>query len=233
MLPPRAYIFIGLNAARVLSVIAMLLVFSSSIEVMVTNIKAVNYYEAHKGDNNATMSAMNMDYIAGSTVPSQPAGIFWAITVTLILSECSWPISFFDHFFPVLGSGFGTGALVIFQIGAQILSHHVDEFALVSAFFLFSLSCLNTLIGQVEALHDSLPRYVSPTPPAWPPTRTVALGRNNSTTSSFGTPEPVRASVQSASHYDDDERSTVAEEEDEEAIRHHSPPVFKSSCTAL
>ncbi|KAJ3779578.1 hypothetical protein GGU10DRAFT_382244 [Lentinula aff. detonsa] len=62
---------------------------------------------------------------------------------------------------------------------------------------------------------------------------TVALGRNNSTTSSFGTPEPVRASVQSASHYDDDERSTVAEEEDEEAIRHHSPPVFKSSCTAL
>ncbi|KAJ3791928.1 hypothetical protein GGU11DRAFT_821565 [Lentinula aff. detonsa] len=64
MLPPRAYIFIGLNAARVLSVIAMLLVFSSSIEVMVTNIKAVNYYEAHKGDNNATMSAMNMDYIA-------------------------------------------------------------------------------------------------------------------------------------------------------------------------
>ncbi|KAJ3779675.1 hypothetical protein GGU10DRAFT_399784 [Lentinula aff. detonsa] len=80
---------------------------------------------------------------------------------------------------------------------------------------------------------ESLPRYVSPTPPAWPPTRTVALGRNNSTTSSFGTPEPVRASVRSASHYDDDERSTVAEEEDEEAIRHHSPPVFKSSCTAL
>ncbi|KAJ3779856.1 hypothetical protein GGU10DRAFT_280209 [Lentinula aff. detonsa] len=102
MLPPRACaylavhaevillthfvdIFIGLNAARVLSVIAMLLVFSSSIEVMVTNIKAVNYYEAHKGDNNATMSAMNMDYIAGSTVPSQPAGIFWAIVSSLLI----------------------------------------------------------------------------------------------------------------------------------------------------
>ena len=56
--------FIGLNAVRALSIISMLLVFSSTIFVIVTNIKAVNYYEAHKGDNNATMAAMNMDYIA-------------------------------------------------------------------------------------------------------------------------------------------------------------------------
>ncbi|KAJ3853508.1 hypothetical protein EV368DRAFT_64048 [Lentinula lateritia] len=324
MLPLRAYTFIGLNAVRALSVIAMILVFSSSIEVMVTNIKAVNYYEAHKGDNNATLSAMNMDYIAGSTVPNQPAGIFWAVvsslliifqTVILILSECSWPISFFDHFFPVLGSDFGTGALGIFQclIGAQILSHHVDEFTLVSAFFLFSLGCLNMFIGLIfresvkskrsitswrseskavlPTIHDprpvfvnvtpaytgnsekpqlasefgsirstdksgygfgrqgekaaglrgfilqrpeeSLPRYVSPTPPASPPTVHVALARNHSTTSSFASPEPARESVQSASHYDDDERSTVAEEEDDEVIRQHRPPVFKSSRTAL
>ncbi|KIK61857.1 hypothetical protein GYMLUDRAFT_557690 [Collybiopsis luxurians FD-317 M1] len=178
MLPPRACMFtsffilgrvslmnasdtfIGLNVVRALSIIAMILVFASSIEVMVTNIKAVNFYEAHKGENNSTMSAMNMDYIAGSTVPNQPAGIFWAVvsslliifqTVILILSECSWPISFFDHFFPVLGSDFGTGALGIFQclIGAQILSHHVDEFTLVSAFFLFSLGCLNMLLGLI------------------------------------------------------------------------------------
>lgn len=160
MLPPRGYTFIGLNAVRALSIISMLLVFSSTIFVIVTNIKAVNYYEAHKGDNNATMAAMNMDYIAGSTVPNQPAGIFLSVvaslliifqTVILILSECSWPMSFFDHFFPVLGSGFGTGALGIFQclIGAQILSHHVDEFTLVSAFFLFSLGCLNMLIGLI------------------------------------------------------------------------------------
>jgi len=135
-------------------------VFSSNIEVVVTNIKAVNFYEAHKGENNSTMSAMNMDYIAGSTVPNQPAGIFWSVvaslliifqTVILILSECSWPLSFFDHYFPVLGSEFGTGALGIFQglIGAQILSHHVDEFTLVSAFFLFSLGCLNMFIGLI------------------------------------------------------------------------------------
>ncbi|KAJ3760814.1 hypothetical protein EV360DRAFT_68379 [Lentinula raphanica] len=326
MLPPRSYMFIGLNAVRALSVIAMILVFSSSIEVMVTNIKAVNYYEAHKGDSNSTMTAMNMDFIAGSTVPNQPAGIFWAVvsslliifqTIILILSECSWPMSFFDHYFPVLGSDFGTGALGIFQclIGAQILSHHVDEFTLVSAFFLFSLGCLNMLLGLIfresakakrsitswraeskavlptindprpvfvnvtpnytgnsekpqlasefgsfrstdksglgfgrqgekaaglrgfilQRPEESLPRYTSPTPPVSPPTVAVTLARNNSTTSSFASPEP-RKSVQSASHYgddDDDEHSTVSEEEDEEAIRHHRPPVFKSSRTAL
>ena len=31
------------------------------------------------------------------------------------VSECSWPMSFFDRFFPVLGSNFGLGALGIFQ----------------------------------------------------------------------------------------------------------------------
>jgi hypothetical protein len=31
------------------------------------------------------------------------------------VSEVSWPIAFFDRFFPVLGSGFGLGALGIFQ----------------------------------------------------------------------------------------------------------------------
>lgn len=35
------------------------------------------------------------------------------------------------------------------RIGAAILSHHVDDFALVSAFFLFSIGCLNMLIGLI------------------------------------------------------------------------------------
>ena len=30
-----------------------------------------------------------------------------------------------------------------------MLSHHVDEFSLVSAFFLFSIGCLNILLGLV------------------------------------------------------------------------------------
>jgi hypothetical protein len=33
----------------------------------------------------------------------------------LVLSEVGWPITFFDHFFPVLGSNFGLGPLGIFQ----------------------------------------------------------------------------------------------------------------------
>lgn len=69
----------------------------------------------------------------------------------LILAEIGWPSSFFSHYFPVLGPDFGLGALGIFQglIGAAILSHHVDDFALVSAFFLFALGCLNMLIGLI------------------------------------------------------------------------------------
>jgi hypothetical protein len=60
----------------------------------------------------------------GSTVPNQPAGVFWAVVnrlfiifqlVFLLLSEVSWPMFFFDRFFPVLGSQFGLGSLGIFQ----------------------------------------------------------------------------------------------------------------------
>jgi hypothetical protein len=35
------------------------------------------------------------------------------------------------------------------RIGAAILSHHVNNFTLVSAFFLFSLGCLNMFIGLI------------------------------------------------------------------------------------
>lgn len=35
------------------------------------------------------------------------------------------------------------------RLGAAVLSHHVDEFSLVSAFFLFSIGCLNILLGLI------------------------------------------------------------------------------------
>ena len=93
-------------------------------------------------------------------MPNQPAGVFWAVTnrlmilfqvIILFLSEIGWPYKFFDKFFPVLGSNFGLGASGLFQcfIGAAVLSHHVDDFALVSAFFLFSLGCVNILVGLI------------------------------------------------------------------------------------
>lgn len=158
MISNRAFQFIGLSAVRVLSIVSLILVFASTILVTVTNIKAVNAFEANKGS--VDLSTENCDYIEGSTVPNQPAGVFWAIvssllvltqTVVLLLSEVSWPLPFFDRYFPVLGSNFGTGALGIFQclISTQILSHHVDDFTLVAAFFLFAVGCLNMLLGLI------------------------------------------------------------------------------------
>jgi len=57
----------------------------------------------------------------------------------------------FDRFFPVVGPEFGLGPLGVFQclIGGTVLSHHVREFPLVSGFFLFSIGCLNIIIGLI------------------------------------------------------------------------------------
>jgi len=156
MLPPRTYIFFGLNAVRILSIIFMLLVIASNIFVLVSDVQAVNHFMSQASDSDM----QDCEYIPGSTVPNQPAGVFWAVVnrlliifqvIILILSEIGWPLAFFDRFFPVLGSGFGLGALGIFQalIGAAILSHHVDDFTLVAAFLLFAIACVNMLLGLI------------------------------------------------------------------------------------
>jgi len=166
MMPPRAYVFISLNIIRVLSIIALVLVFSSNLVTLVHDIQAVNRFIAAgkvvavDGGNGTVVDMSDCDYIEDSTVPNQAAGIFWAVlnrlfilgqTIVLLLSEFSWPLAFFDRFFPVLGKEFGLGPLGVIQclIGAAILSHHVDDFTLVSAFFLFSLGCLNILLGLI------------------------------------------------------------------------------------
>ncbi|KAF9014144.1 hypothetical protein BDQ17DRAFT_1396190 [Cyathus striatus] len=134
MMPPRALHFMGLNIVRFFSVVSLILVFASTILVMVTNIKAVNAFMAAKDTD-----MEDCDYIEGSTVPNQPAGVFWAVvaslliifqTIVLLMSELSWPLSFFDKYFP-------------------ILSHHVDDFTLVAAFFLFAVGCINMLLGLI------------------------------------------------------------------------------------
>jgi len=162
----RSYIFYGLNVARMLSIVALLLAFSSSIVVVVSDIRAVNEFQRDPSSNDESCG-----YIESSTVPNQPAGVFWAVLnrlfiafqlVFLLLSEVSWPIAFFDRFFPVLGSEFGLGALGVFQtlIGATILSHHVDGFTLVSAFFLFSVGCLNIVLGLIFREHAKSKRSI-------------------------------------------------------------------------
>lgn len=168
MLPPRAYVFIGLNGVRILSIIALILVFASNIVTLVHDIQAVSTFLAEgrtvtsSGQApNATMEVMmNSDYILSSSVPNQPAGAFWAVlnrlfiigqTVVLIFSEFGFPSAFFTRYFPVLGKNFGLGALGLIQmlIGAAVLSHRVDTFTLVSAFFLFSIGCLNVFLGLI------------------------------------------------------------------------------------
>jgi hypothetical protein len=161
MAPIRTYIFYGLNVVRVLSIVSLLLVFASSILVMVTDIEAVNAYDsANQSSNTTSQATVDCDYILDSTVPNQIGGVFWAVinrlfiifqVITLVLSELGWPAAFFDRFFPVLGTQFGLGALGIFQglIGASVLSQHVDDFTLVAAFFLFVIGCLNMLIGLI------------------------------------------------------------------------------------
>jgi len=160
----RLYLFVGLNALRALSIIALLLVFASSIFTLVHDVQGVNRFVA-AGKTNASNSTSNdilvdHDYIDGTTVPNQPAGVFWAVlnrlliigqVLVLILSEIGWPAAFFDRFFPVLGKDFGVGALGIIQclIGAAVLSHHVDDFSLVSGFFLFVIGCLNMFFGLI------------------------------------------------------------------------------------
>lgn len=90
-------------------------------------------------------------------------------------------MSFFNRFFPVLGSDFGLGPLgvmqclyvyllyrhapvdtvTLYRLGAAILSHHVDDFALVSAFFLSSLGCLNILLGLIFREHAKIKRSLT------------------------------------------------------------------------
>ncbi|PIL25999.1 hypothetical protein GSI_11753 [Ganoderma sinense ZZ0214-1] len=169
----KGYIFIGLNVVRALSIISLLLLFASSIVTMVHDVQAVNaFISAGKADPNIRIASNttnstgldcingDTDYVQGSTVPNQPAGAFWAVlnrlliifqVIVLIMSEVGWPAAFFNRFFPILGDDFGLGALGVIQclLGAAVLSHHVDEFSLVSAFFLFSLGCVNILLGLI------------------------------------------------------------------------------------
>jgi len=55
-------LFIGLNAVRALSLVALILVFSSTILVIVNNVKAVNAFDGHKNSTDHA-SMLDCDYI--------------------------------------------------------------------------------------------------------------------------------------------------------------------------
>ncbi|KAH8831111.1 hypothetical protein DL96DRAFT_1695035 [Flagelloscypha sp. PMI_526] len=164
--------------------IGLILVFASNIVTVVHDIQAVKAFmngggQTHSFGTTSNSTITNDDYILGSTVPNQPAGAFWAVLNRLLI--IGWPSRFFNRFFPILGEDFGLGALGIIQclIGAAILSHHVDDFTLVAAFFLFSIGCLNMLLGLIfrqgakikrsltawkDHAKSALPTHVGPVP---------------------------------------------------------------------
>ncbi|KAI0027488.1 hypothetical protein K488DRAFT_74506 [Vararia minispora EC-137] len=174
----RSYVFFGLNIVRTLSCIGCILVFASSIVTLVHDVRAVNaHIDAGKagGSNSTSVSNPNFtnyEYIADSTVPNQAAGAVFSVSnrlliifqvIMIFLSEVGWPQVFFDRYFPILGRDFGLGALGVMQLlqvslhlytlGCQILSHFVDTFSLVSAFFLASIGCVNMFLGLVFRHH--------------------------------------------------------------------------------
>jgi len=162
MLPPKAYRFLFLNAIRALSLIFLILVFASNIVTMVSDVKAVNAASSFVASNSTTTDhdMEDCDYIDGSTVPNQPAGVFWAVLnrlfiiiqcILLFASEIGWPEAVFSRFFPVLGKDFGVGAIGVIEclLGAAVLSHHVDTFAMVAAFMLFSIGLLNIILALI------------------------------------------------------------------------------------
>jgi hypothetical protein len=154
--------FIALNVIRIMSIIALLLVFASSVFALVMDVTEWNRfvdvgYKSIVSIGNGTTIAIGADYAPGSSVPNQPGGPFFAVlnwlfiifqTIVLILAELEYPSHIFDRFFPVLGSEFGVGALGLFQvfIGAAVLSHRVNHFSLGSAFFLFVVGCINAIV---------------------------------------------------------------------------------------
>ncbi|OXG34748.1 hypothetical protein C359_06205 [Cryptococcus neoformans Bt120] len=146
---PSGPVFIGLNALRALSIIALLLVFAANIETMVSDIKAVKNPASDEDD---------CDYIEYSSVPDQVGGPFWSILnrifilsecLLLIMSEVGVPRPLFENYIPMLGPAYGLGCLGVFQalIGVQVLSHYCDLFPQVSSWLLFIIGCFNILVG--------------------------------------------------------------------------------------
>lgn len=94
---------------RILSIIALILVFASNIVTLVNDVQAVNRFIAADkialdANNSTLVNLLDNDYItyvftaltdatgarlmpvdSGSTVPNQPAGAFWAVLNRLLI----------------------------------------------------------------------------------------------------------------------------------------------------
>ena len=87
-----------------------------------------------------------------STVFSQSSVLNLVLVHSEYSRHCTFRSSFFSHAYRYLNDHL--------SIGATILSHHVDGFTLVSAFFLFSVGCLNIMLGLIFREHAKAKRSI-------------------------------------------------------------------------
>ncbi|CAK5271843.1 unnamed protein product, partial [Mycena citricolor] len=73
-----------------LSIVTLLLVFASNVVTLVHDLQAFNQFQAGKsvsqiGFNATVEGILDGDYIPSSSIPNQPAGVFWAVLNRLLI----------------------------------------------------------------------------------------------------------------------------------------------------
>ncbi|MCO5585020.1 hypothetical protein L7F22_038952 [Adiantum nelumboides] len=157
MLPVKGIIFIGLNALRLISMIALILVFCSTISLMANDSRT---YNRLRREDLLQSTGDECDYYPESDVPTTTWGIFWiqldrfwiiCLCILCFLSDLSIKIisSFFQNYIPILAPSFGTMPLGIIQIiiSSSLLSHYVQDFTLATPWLLFFVGLLNIAAG--------------------------------------------------------------------------------------
>lgn len=74
MIPIKGFVFIGLNLLRLLSLLALVFVFASTIMLMVRDTKA---YGTLRQQGSLSESIDSCDYFPESDVPTTTWGVFW------------------------------------------------------------------------------------------------------------------------------------------------------------
>ncbi|CAO1614290.1 unnamed protein product [Sympodiomycopsis kandeliae] len=171
MIPLHGIGFFGFNILRFVSVIATVLVLSSTLMVMVLDGRE---YNAAKRDSPEDFD--DCEYLPGTDVPTHTWGIFWVqldrtfvliLLILCVLSEINWGGRLqksAEHCFPILGRNFGTGPLGALQmmVSTNLLSHYLEEFPLVTAWLLAIVGFINFHLGLIFRQRQRDYRSMSP-----------------------------------------------------------------------
>lgn len=156
--------FLGLNTLRIVSLVVIILVFTTLIMGLVEDIR-----DYHSDAIMDEALADDCAYVPGTSIPMQTWGIFWVElhrallllgVVALFLAELSWlRIARLEQaaqiWFPVLSRTRGLAALGIVHvvIATSILSHYLDEFPLVVSWMMFVIGMCYVCLGLAFHSH--------------------------------------------------------------------------------